>query len=480
MFTQTLLLAALGVGAPPEAAGPRLEKGLELRWAGTFTEAGFRPGVRSLKTYDVEARFLVLETGDFGSDGAIATRITLRPDRKPADVPAPVVRLELVRIDPHGRVQILPSPLDTDNPSPKVRPWPAVAVQGLPSPEAGMFAEFPDKPLKPGVVWSREDEDRPVVSWKVADATSYRGQLGFKVVGEQKTDGYFAEHVRQPEWRRQETLTVLPANGFASRFERVIERRDPEAQELAYRSVLKLEVSGRVVYSGRLLEERKDEVVQAAAFGAALDRLLADNGRGGPKPFLALAERVDMFVRDNGSGDSVPFREVTLSIRKRAAAAAKGALPPAPAPEVTPASATDDAPLTVGRLVPDVTAQGITVTGSVKLSKLQGKPILLAYFQPGTASGPDALRLANDLHARKLVEVVPLAIGEPADAKRLHGAVKAAVPVYDGLGVYKAHGLDATPVFVVIDAGGVVRAVVRGWATDTPAAVTRELEKVAR
>ena len=479
MFTHTLLLAALGVGAPPEAPGPRLEKGLELRWTGTFTEASFRPGVRSLKTYDVEVCLLVLDTGDAGSDGAIATRVTLRPDRKPAELPAPVVRLELVRIDPRGRVQVLPSPLDTDNPSPKVRPWPSVALQGLPSHEAGMFAEFPDKPLKPGLVWSREETDRPVLSWKVADATSYRGQIGLKVVAEQKTDGYFAERVRQPEWRRQDTLTVLPANGFASRVERVVERRDTEAQELAFRSVLTVELARRAIYSGTLLDERKDEVVQAAAFGAALDRLLADDGRSGSKAFATLAERVDGFVREHGSNDS-PYRQATLAVRQRAVTAAKGALPPAPPSEVTPASATDPAPLTVGRLIPDVTAQGVTTPASVRLSKLTGKPILLAYFQPGTSSGPDVLKLADSLHGRKLGEVVPLAIGEPADIKRLHATLKVAVPVYDGLGVYKTHGLDATPVFVVIDAGGVVRAVVKGWAGDTAAAVTREFEKVAR
>jgi hypothetical protein len=76
--------------------------------------------------------------------------------------------------------------------------------------------------------------------------------------------------------------------------------------------------------------------------------------------------------------------------------------------------------------------------------------------------------------------VVPLAIGEPGDVKRLHSALKATVPVYDGVGVYKTHGLEATPVFVVIDAGGVVRAVVKGWADDTAGVVTREFEKIAR
>lgn len=479
MLTQTLLLAALGMTAPPDAPGPRLEKGLELRWTGTFTEASFRPGVKALRTYDVDTRFLALETGDFGADGVLATRISRRPDRKPAEPAAPVLRLELVRLDPHGRVQILPSPLDADNPAPKARPWPGVALQGLPAHEAGMFVEFTDKPLKAGAVWSREEAGRPIQSWKIADSVSYRGQLAYKVVAEQTTAGYYAERVRQAEWRRQDTLTVLPAAGFASRVERVVERREPDAQEVAFRSVLTLELQGRMVFSGRLLEERKDEAVQAAAFGAALDRLMADDGRGGPKPFVALADRVATFVRDNGAGDSVPYREATVAVRKRAAAAAKGDLPPAPPPDET-AVAPPTNPLAVGRLIPDVTAQGVTAPGSATLSKLQGKPVLLVYFQPTTTSGPDALKLADRLHARKLGEVVPLAIGDPADVKRVRGELKLSVPVYDGLGVYKSHGLDATPVFVVVDAGGVIRAVVTGWADDTAEAVTQAFERAGR
>ena len=54
------------------------------------------------------------------------------------------------------------------------------------------------------------------------------------------------------------------------------------------------------------------------------------------------------------------------------------------------------------------------------------------------------------------------------------------VPVYDGTDVYKAHGLEATPVFVVVDADGVVRHVSRGWGGETAATVTRELERWAK
>src|SRR4029453_11705670 len=100
--------------------------------------------------------------------------------RKATEPPAGIVRLELVRVDPKGKVLVLPSPADPDNPVPRARPWPPVQLTGLPAHEAGLFFEFPDKPLKPGLTWAREDAGRPVVNWKVADHESFRGQPALK------------------------------------------------------------------------------------------------------------------------------------------------------------------------------------------------------------------------------------------------------------------------------------------------------------
>ena len=69
MYSQTLVFAALLLGGPPEPPnGPRLEKGLEVRWTGTFTEASFRPGVRAIRNYDVDTRLFVIDTGEHGAD----------------------------------------------------------------------------------------------------------------------------------------------------------------------------------------------------------------------------------------------------------------------------------------------------------------------------------------------------------------------------------------------------------------------------
>jgi hypothetical protein len=73
-----------------------------------------------------------------------------------------------------------------------------------------------------------------------------------------------------------------------------------------------------------------------------------------------------------------------------------------------------------------------------------------------------------------------LAIGDLADARAVAAELKVTVPVYDGTAVYKVHGLEATPVFVIVDAEGTVRHVVRGWGGETAATVTREFERWAK
>ncbi len=476
MFSQTLILATVLLGAPPEATGPHLEKGLEVRWTGTFSEATFRPGVRARRIYDVDTRLFVLETGDFGADAVLFTRVFLKPEGVSKELPTGVVRLDLVKISPNGKVQSLPSPADPDNPDPKLMPWPYVQLQGLPTSEAGVFFEFPEKPLKTGVAWVRQETDRPDVSWRVADIASLRGYPALKLVAEQKTTGYYGERIRQPEWRKQETLTVLPGKGFAAKLERIIEKREPEAEELSFRSVLTLEQQGRMIYSGRLFDERREAAVHAAAFTAMLDRLLAAEGRDGTKGFEALVRRTTAYLSDHGATDEIPYQEATKAVRKRAQAAAKGELPPAK--PTVPEAKTE--PLAIGQQIPDVIAPGISTKGSAKLSSLKGKPLLVIYFQPGATSALPILRLADELAARKLGTILPLAIGEAAVAKALQVDEKINTGIFDGTDVYKTHALEATPVLIFVDSDGVIRQVWRGWGRETPSSVTKELERWAK
>ena len=477
MFAQTLVFTGLMFGAPP-TEGPRLEKGLEVRWTGTFSEASFRPGVRASRTYDVDTRLFVLEAGEDGADAILFTRVFQKPDRKSSEPTTGVVRLDMVHISARGVVQLLPSPADPDNPDPKRRPWPLVQLQGLPTQEAGMFFEFPEKPLKTGSTWVREETGRPSVSWKSSDVENFRGYSALKLIVEQKTSGYYSERIRQSEWRRQDTLTVVPGKGFAARLERIIEKRDPDADELSFRSVLTLEQVGRIVYPGRLYQERREEAIHAAAFTAMLDRLLAAGGRDGAKPFEVLARRVTTYLSDHGGNDTVPYREAIVAVRKRAESAAKGNLPPAPPPPETSAPSAE--PLAIGNAIADVPLAGITKSGTTKLSAFKGKSALVVYFQPTASSALGILKMTDELHSRKLGAVLPLSIGDPADAGKLSIQEKISVPIHDGTDVYKTHGLEATPVFIIVDGDGIIRHVARGWGAETASTVTREFERWAK
>lgn len=480
MFAQTLLFTGLLLGAPPEPpVGIHLEKGLETRWTGTFTEASFRPGVRAIRTYEVDVRLLVLNKDDQGHDVALFSRVFLKPELKSTQPPSGVVRLELARVDRRGRVVVMPSAADYDNPDPKARPWPLVKLQGLPFHEAGMFVPLPETETKwkVGATWNHEEPDRPTTTWKITDQDSFRSQSAWKVIGSQKTTHYYTDRIRQAEWRREDRLTVLPNLGVAARIERIVERREPDADEIAFRSVLNLEQQGRITYSGRLFEERRDEAINAAAFTAVLDRLLADGGRKGPQPFETLIKRIHNYEADHVGSDSVPYREALIAVRRRADSAARGNLPPAQAPEEKPASATE--PLTIGTAIPDIVLKPLGTGTETTLHKLKGRTVVLAYFQPSAPSAAGVLKLAQSMHMQAKTDavIVPLVIGESGPAKTLHAETKLTVPLFDGNAVYKTHGLDATPVFIIVDAQGIVRNITRGWGSETSDTVAKIYER---
>lgn len=484
MYAQTFLILSLLAGAPPiELTGPRLEKGLEVRWKGQFTEASFVPGVRTVRAYDVDTLMLVVGVDENGSDVALFTRIFLKPNAgERAVARSGAVRMELARVDKNGLALSVPSPADPDNPSPKAKPWASVQLQGLPYHEVGMFVDIPTGKATVGSSWILEENKRPAINWKASDFESFRGHACMKVVGKQMTSGFANPVVTQVEWRRQDTLTIQPSLGFASRIERVIERREPDIEDLAFRSVLKLELENRNFYSGRLFEERREEALSAAAHTAMLDRLLADAGRGGAKSFESLVRRIDGYLTDHPGGDSVPYREAITAVRKRAFSASKGNIPPAQISGDEGGSNVNvesSGPLVIGKPVPDISPEMLTADAMTKLSKLKGRPVLLAYVQQSSQAAAPAMKTIQSLAIRHRGKsaVMPLLIGDVAEWKKLYDAENLSIPLYDGNPVYKTHGLDATPVFIIVDGDGIVRQVIKGWGTDTAETLNKEFER---
>jgi peroxiredoxin len=481
-FAAGLILGA----APAETAVPKLEKGLEVRWTGQLNEASFRPGMRNIRDYEVDTRMFVLDADDFGSDLVLMTRITPKTTEKRHATP--IVRIEMGRVDRKGKMVLMPSPEDEDNPSPKAKPWPSFQLQGLPMYETGMFMAGTEIKLLRGSIWKSDEAGRPQATWKVADTESFKGQLGLKIVREQLTEGFYGKVARQEEWRRMDHLTLIPTNGFASRWERVVEVREIGSPDLTYRSKLTMEQAGRLVYSGRFYQERREETTMAAAFESILERLLAEEGRSGTAPFESLARRIRQYQIDNAASDSLPYREAVVAIRKRSESAAQGNIPPVAAPTIVQASATVPAPveqtsvLAIDKSIPDIELVRFDGGASTRLVKLQGKTVLLAYFQPSSPTTSDVIKLGQQLQLqhKSACAILPLAIGEKSAVKKLQESDEVALPLYDGAKVYKTHALEATPVFIIVDRNGIVRHVSRGWGSETAATIQREFERLAK
>ncbi|MEZ6138948.1 MAG: hypothetical protein R3B84_00110 [Zavarzinella sp.] len=469
-----IMLTSLVLGAtPPEITKPVLEKGLEIRWVGTFTEAGLLPSVRTVRKYQVDTRVFVINVDEQGATVAIMNRIEMEADRSQRPG-ASVVRLDLGHISPKGVLSRIPSPADPDAKEQEKAPWPSVPLDGLPIYEGGMFFPLPVDVVKFASAWETKEPGRPTKKWRVTDLASIRALPGLQITMDQQTEGFQNAQVYKPEWSISETHAVLPAQGFSSRWTRVFERREARTDAITFRATLEMEQKNSLVYPGRFYTERKTECVFAAAFTAMLDRHLAEGGRGGFAPFESLVRRIDGYTRTHFESDVLPYREAIVAVRKRAESAAKGHIPPsADAP-------TPNQQLVVGAAPPDVPLTGINHIGREKLADYRGQRTLVVYFQPHASSASGVLTLIKRLNDQKDVKVIPLAIGTKEQVLKLLAEEKSDCPIYDGSTTYQTHGLTSTPVFVLIGENHKVEQIIPGWGSKTVQQLLSSIEQASK
>lgn len=473
MGTLSLLMLGSLLSTPPEPQ-PVLPKGLEIRWSGSYTEATYRPGVRAFRGYDVELFLYVIDSNDTRAEVALFSRIFAKPDPRSKEPPPGVVRIELARVDKSGAISRIFSPYDTDAPK-ETRPWPLVPLQGLPVYEAGVILELPES-LRAGTSWIKKEEGRPNINWRIGVGEAVGGVPAVSITGIQETPNFLKGPSRPGEWSRRETAHFLAGQMIALKLERTIEHRDPGSDEFAFRSQLKLEQTKKVTYSGRLHDHRKSEALHAAAFTAELDRLLALGGRGGNKGYLALIKKIENYTTEHIAGEYTPYREASVAVRRKANAAAQGKIPTVIAEESAPI-------LSLGRPLPEVTFVDLTAGPSYKLSRLQGKPVLLAYYQPSTGTAADVLSLCQTFLTssdKSGLKVIPLPIGEMRDALKQKAELKLDFPLYDGVATYKTHGLESTPVLILLDSEGIIRYIANGWNDSVKKEIQEQLEKLTK
>jgi peroxiredoxin len=485
MRTHFWIVASLLVAAQPAGAAEnsalRLEKGQELVWRGVFQEERLPPAVPMELSYDWEARLFVVDRDGAAARVALLTTMRLRPNpgAKASEVPQ-VAHIELLRVDERGRLVLMP-PLSLIDPArrPEPRAVPPQPLDGLPILETGMFVEGPGGAMETGQSWDVAERGRPIRVWSMAGTETPHGTRCFKLTGVQQSPDWEVRRGGRAAWRRLDTVWLSAANGYAARVERLIERRNPETQEVCLRTQLTYElVGGTPRYPGQLYQDRIGEVTQALVCSALLDQFLRD-GRAGTEAFDGLLRRIETHEAGRPTGETIPYREVLHAVRRRAIAARGGNIPPLPAAEEEAAAPTGG--LILNQPAPDFLAPLISGTGGVRLERLRGKPVALFYYQPTADSAADVLRFAEALQGevKGRATVLALAVGDEVVAKQQWQTLRLTVPVLAGGEARQLHGIEATPQVIVLDERGLVRCQLIGWGADTGEQVRRALRPSA-
>jgi peroxiredoxin len=466
--TVCLLSCALAIGQ--SGAGidrqllPRLSRGQELVYTGSFTEETRGKNVQFTHAWRLESRVFVLDISPQGSQVAFLTVLKPRPAQpgpgeKPADSTS--ARLALARVDSQGRA------------TPMGGVSLAVPLDGPVTIEAGAFIDLAKAQTTAGRTWEVSEEGRPVRVWKLAGTESVNGSSCLKLIGVQQSDDWDQPRADRSAWRRRDTVWILPSLGVACRLERIVEQREPARREPGYRLSTSYNLDSRIVYPGMLSDDRRREILLIHNLTEKAKPFLAQPEKVGPRFFEELIAKI-AYHQDNQA--ATPYREALAQLKKRFDSARLGesapVLPSDQSAPVTPVIA-------LGQPAPDFVVPAIGVRESARLRRFLGKPILMVFYNPPSKNADEILKFAQSVVANGRQFT---AIGLPMsdDSERIlkqRDEMHLTFPLVCGQGLSLTYAVDATPKFVVLDASGIVRGAYVGWGRETAGIIMDELKR---
>jgi peroxiredoxin len=469
--TVCLLTCALATAQPAEGGewqiAPRLQRGEELLYTGTFTEETAGRAVQFSRSDRLELRVFVLDATPLGTDAALFTAVREhRPGRGPSKEPAgATVRLDRAVVSPQGRV------------APTAGAWPAVPLDGPAPAETGAFVEIPHGRLGRAQTWETPDGSRPPRRWQVAGSEAVNGTPCLRLVAVQQSDDWDEPRADRAAWRRRDSVWLAPNLGIALRFERQVEHRDPARRDPAQRCVTAYALENRMAYPPQLAEDRRREILLALQLAEKVKPCLKEPEKAGPKFFDEVLARVGQHLDKQ---PATPYREAVYQLQRRLEAARRGE---AVAVEFTEEAASAPAVLALGQPAPDFVVPDLGKHESARLRKFLGRPVLMVFYSPASRHAAEILRFAESVRAAGAPEVTVLgmAVSEDADAVlKQRGDLGLGFPVLSGQGLRLTYAVEATPKFVVLDAAGVVRGTFVGWGRELPELVAEELNRWKR
>jgi len=453
------LLVAYAVAQPGGewSVAPRLERGLELLYRGTYTEELVENETPFAKSYDLETRIFVLDVTPQSATVAVMT--LLRATGLADDAPKSV-RLEIGVVDRNGRFvwqgggAFLP---------PLIRP---ATLEG------GLFVALPGPRIKAGQEWDVNASPRPPHGWQATDAETVGRARCVKLIGVQQTAA------GSPAWLRTDAAWVSLTTGLVERIERQIEwhESDDRSGRTAVTSRTKYVLFSNVPYPDRLAAERRLEIERACEFGRKLSELDKLGRQAGAAAFDRLQTSIDRQVQQ----PETPYRPAVLWLKQQTEARRRGEAPAMQMPD----ESAPPPPVAVGQPAPDFLAADLGTRATTRLQRLRGRPLLLVFYTPNSATAVDTLRCAQAIR-RAFGETAAVAVLSVTDdapaATRQRSALCPDVPILAGRDVAAPFIRDAagrltTPRFIVLDAAGVVRHIADGWGSETAALVERALK----
>ena len=230
------------MAAEPRAIGPTFCVGDEMVYTGEVTEECTRHDRPYKRKVRLDVRVFALSGRDDSTDLAILTRLCPLEDPsiagaaasitglKSATGPAPaVVRLELVRVDARGAVQMLrpkPFPPFVLDDKTTVTPVTPLPLNEPATTELGFFVPLPATVATIGQTWTIDEPTRPARQWEAKRTVVQNGAQVVELSAVQRTAEWEKPTGLDKAWQRTDDVFVSPVDGLAREFTRVVERKE--------------------------------------------------------------------------------------------------------------------------------------------------------------------------------------------------------------------------------------------------------------
>jgi peroxiredoxin len=461
------LVASQGPPTPLLPWGPRLERGQELVYRGSFTEETSKRGTKLTKRFQIENRILVLETLPTGINVAVLTITEVKTNKsmKP-DSDHRAVHLQRGRVNLKGRIN-----LDCGE-------WLPIQQQGPPEIETGCFVELPPTKTGSASEWAVAEASGPC-HWRMTGAEAVEGQASIKLLGSQQSEDWDHPIVGRTAWRRQDTVWLSPQTGIAVRYERVVEGREATSPEPVQRAMARFQLESSLIYPGQLFRDREAEINLYRQYSQLAETFFRAPSPDSPRRLGALAAKITFHCHTQ---PPTPFREALQVLQNRLESASRGDLPPVPSDKemVGPASrrastGATSAGETPVLPAPDFVATDMSTGAPVRLQSLRGRPVLLLFFHPRSTSVIEALRFAQMIAQTTSVSVLGLSVTDEAGLVFQERDLKLTFPLIKAAALRSAYGVDSTPKIILLDSAGSIRRTFEGWGEETPSLVREEL-----